>query len=84
LIALDQLGVTTNHRLYGAVSLGNVWQFGVVERAQKQIIQDLNLYRVPADLAELLAVMAGILLGDPGSTSDLPLAETESILVDRT
>jgi hypothetical protein len=64
LIALDQLDISTNHRLYGAVSLGNVWQFGVVERAQKRIIQDLNLYRVPADLTELLAIMAGILLGD--------------------
>lgn len=64
LIALDQLAANTNDRLYGAVSLGNVWQFGVLERQTNQIQQDLNLYRVPTDLNELLSILIGILIED--------------------
>jgi hypothetical protein len=47
--------------LYGAVSIGNVWQFGVLNRQPKQILQDINLYRVPADLEDLLRILIAIL-----------------------
>ncbi len=49
--------------LYGAVSMGNLWQFAVLDTQKNQIIQDTNLYRVPADLLELLQVIVGILEG---------------------
>lgn len=44
---------------YGAVTTGNIWQFATLH--DQQIIQDLNLYRVPGDLAELLSILIGIL-----------------------
>ncbi len=44
-----------------AVSTGNVWQFGILERANKRLIQDFNLYRVPADVEILLRALIGIL-----------------------
>ncbi len=61
LIALDQWTEQTSTHLYGAVSVGNIWQFGILDRAAKQVTQDLNLFRVPTDLHELLQVLLAIL-----------------------
>lgn len=61
LIALDQWLDPGGEALYGAVSIGNVWQFGILERQTKQIIQDLNLFRVPTDLDDLLQVLVAVL-----------------------
>jgi hypothetical protein len=65
LIALDQWSDDPAEMLYAAVSIGNVWQFGALARTSKHISQDLNLYRVPADLRELLQVLLGVLQTNP-------------------
>ena len=44
---------------YGAITTGNIWQFARL--SDRNITQDLNLYRVPADLSDLLSVLVGIL-----------------------
>jgi hypothetical protein len=44
---------------YGAVTTGNIWQFA--QLTEQHIVQDLNLYRVPGDLSELLSILIGIL-----------------------
>ena len=46
------------------MSVGNVWQFGILKRQDKQVIQDINLFRVPADVEALLRVMIAILEGE--------------------
>lgn len=61
LIALDQWMDEDTPVLYGAVSIGNVWQFGRLDRAEKHVQQDLNLYRVPTDLYDLLQILLAIL-----------------------
>ncbi len=61
LIALDQWQEQANSLLYGAVSIGNVWQFGVLNRQTKTVIQDINLFRVPADIKVLLQILVAIL-----------------------
>src|SRR6185436_11796805 len=61
LIALDRGTDAPAPHLYGAVSIGNVWQFGILNRTDQHITQDLNLYRVPADLRELLEILIAIL-----------------------
>lgn len=61
LIALSQVEEQT--LLYGAVTIGNVWQFGKLDRLQKQIAQDINLFKVPDDLDSLVGVIVGILEG---------------------
>jgi hypothetical protein len=63
LIALDQWIEEPDALLYGAVSVGSVWQFGVLQRREKLVIQDLSLFRVPADVEDLLRVMIAILQG---------------------
>lgn len=61
LMALDQWTEEITPTLYGAVSIGNVWQFGKLDRTEKHITQDLQLYRVPTDLYDLLQILLGIL-----------------------
>jgi len=61
LIALDKWTDDVTPHLYGAVSTGEIWRFGILERATKTVIQDLNLFRVPADLEELLRILIAIL-----------------------
>jgi hypothetical protein len=62
LIALDQWTDSEFPLLYGVVSTGTIWQFGCLDREQKEIEQDLNLYRVPADLPELFPSLVAILI----------------------
>ncbi len=57
LIALDQWIESDQPVLQGAISTGNVWQFGQLDRQSRQVTQDLDLYRVPADVEELLRVL---------------------------
>lgn len=61
LIALDQWTTSDEPLLYGAVSTGDIWQFGVLHREQKKVQQDLNLYRLPADINDLFSHLVAIL-----------------------
>ncbi len=61
LIALDQWIDSDQTVLHGAISTGNIWQFGQFDRRSHQVTQDLDLYRVPADLENLLQILIQIL-----------------------
>lgn len=60
LMALEQLTEDPNI-LYGVVSTGNIWQFGRLDRSRKHITQDLNLYRVPTDLEDIVRILVALL-----------------------
>ncbi|MDB9311880.1 hypothetical protein PN462_02110 [Spirulina sp. CS-785/01] len=62
LIALAQWTEYQQSVLYGAVTTGNIWQFGRLYPEQKLIEQGLNLFRVPDDLEPLLRVLVKSLL----------------------
>ncbi|MGB0562685.1 MAG: hypothetical protein ACPGVO_12920 [Spirulinaceae cyanobacterium] len=61
LIALDQWLESEQAVLNGAVSTGNIWQLGQFDRQSRRVTQDLNLYRVPADLEPLLRILIAAL-----------------------
>jgi len=65
LIALDQwekcLSVEQQPQLFGAVSTGTIWQFGILHRQDKLITQQLTLYRVPTDLEPLTRILIAAL-----------------------
>jgi hypothetical protein len=61
LIALSQF--EEQNILYGAVTIGNIWQFGKLDSNKKQITQDINLFKIPGDLDNLVNVIIGILEG---------------------
>ncbi|NEP62973.1 MAG: hypothetical protein F6K31_39690, partial [Symploca sp. SIO2G7] len=62
LIALSY--IEEQNVFYGAVTIGDVWRFGKLERSQQQITQDLNLFKVPDDLDSLVRVLLGVLEED--------------------
>lgn len=47
--------------IYGAVTIGNFWVFGRVDREAKQVAQDVDGYKVPGDVEDLVKVLVGIL-----------------------
>lgn len=57
LIALDQWVESDQPLMQGAISTGNIWQFGQFDRQSRAITQDLDLYRVPADLEDVLRIL---------------------------
>jgi hypothetical protein len=58
LIALTQ--VEEQNILYGAVTMGDAWRFGKIERTEHRITQDITLYRVPDDLEQLTQILIGL------------------------
>lgn len=43
--------------LIGAVTMGDLWRFGRLDRTARWIIEDINSYRVPEDLETLLRIL---------------------------
>jgi hypothetical protein len=62
LIALDGWIESDESILYGAVTTGDIWQFGSYNREEKMISQDLMLYRIPTDIQVLFQILVGILI----------------------
>ena len=63
LIALAQ--VQEADVLYGAITIGDAWRFGLLDTAAKHITQDIALHTVPDDLDQILSILIGILEGQP-------------------
>jgi hypothetical protein len=61
LIAMDQYLPSDNQDLFGAITVGDVWRFGKLERASKCISRDIDSFRVPLDIHELFQILIGIL-----------------------
>lgn len=61
MIALAQ--AEEQQTVYGAVTIGDGWRFGKLDRADRLITQDILLYTVPAQLDLLLEILIGILEG---------------------
>jgi len=60
LIALDKYEEMSDAPLYGAVTMGDIWRFGRLDRQKKEIIRDIHSYSVPEDLAQLFGILLGI------------------------
>jgi hypothetical protein len=61
LIAMDQCDDVKQDLLYGAITVGDLWRFGVLQRQQKAIYKDIDSFRVPLDLEDLFKILLGIL-----------------------
>lgn len=60
-MALDRWIESEQPILTGAVSTGTIWQFGTYDRQSLRVTQDLNVYRVPADVEDLLRILVKLL-----------------------
>lgn len=47
--------------IYGAISIGELWRFGILDRNKKHICKDLHTYRIPEDLKKIFLTILGIL-----------------------
>ncbi len=65
LIALDQWERSPSSQqqpvLIGAVTTGTLWQFARLDRTSKQMIQGINGWRSPEDLATVVQILIGAL-----------------------
>ncbi|MCP4108692.1 MAG: hypothetical protein GY749_24615 [Desulfobacteraceae bacterium] len=61
LIAIDKSEESPSEILYGAVTLGDIWRFGILQREEKLLKKDMNAYIIPSDLERLIAVLLGML-----------------------
>ncbi|MEO1095644.1 MAG: hypothetical protein AAFX01_12165 [Cyanobacteria bacterium J06638_28] len=65
LIALDQWTNVVTPILYGAVTTGDTWKFGLFDRETKEVQKDINTYAVPTDLAHVLSILLGVTMSAP-------------------
>jgi len=68
LIALDQWTDVETPILYGAVSTGQIWQFGTFQRETQHLTEDPTLYRIPEELEPLVQILVGIIREQPTSS----------------
>ncbi|MBI1925029.1 hypothetical protein HYR99_12375 [Candidatus Poribacteria bacterium] len=62
LIALDGYEEDSSAEfLYGAVTIGDIWRFGVLKRKTKVILQDIHTHRIPEDTEQVFSILLGIL-----------------------
>jgi hypothetical protein len=59
-IALSMLDDSPD-TLYGAVTIGNVWIFGVLDVKSRTVFQDIGSYTLPDDLEDLVSILIGTL-----------------------
>jgi len=59
LIAMARYRDEQPERLYGAVTVGDMWRFGMLDG--KRILKDIDSFRIPLDLDALFQVFLGIL-----------------------
>uniref|UniRef100_UPI0040577663 hypothetical protein n=1 Tax=Candidatus Electrothrix sp. TaxID=2170559 RepID=UPI0040577663 len=66
MIAMDMYeeGQIDPTKVYGAITIGEVWRFAVLERKEKLLIKDIHTFRFPEDLTEIFSVVIGILEGN--------------------
>jgi hypothetical protein len=57
MIALSEQRPDTPALLYGAVTTGDLWRFGILDRAQRMILKDLDEYLLPRDLETLFGIL---------------------------
>lgn len=67
LIALDEWVNHTMSILYGAVSTGDIWKFGVFHRDTRQVTEYLTLHPIPQELEFVTRTLMGILQAEPAT-----------------
>ena len=63
LIAPDQWTDSTVPVLYGTVTTGDTWKFGLLHRDTQQVQKDINTFALPNDLSQVPSRLCGVVLG---------------------
>jgi hypothetical protein len=62
MIALDKWTDSNQTEILGAVTTGNIWQFGILHREIQSIEQAINLYRVTEELETVVRILLAALM----------------------
>lgn len=62
MIGLDKWTDSTQAEILGAVTTGNIWQFGLLNRQKQSIEQAINLYRVTEELEIVVRTLLAALM----------------------
>ncbi|NMG17991.1 hypothetical protein [Brasilonema bromeliae] len=62
MIALDRWTDSNQPEILGAVTTGNIWQFGILYRQAQRIEQAINLYRVTEELEVVVRILLAALV----------------------
>jgi len=64
LIALDKYEDNEEIEiLYGAVTLGDLWKFGILDRKNKHIVKNIHSHTIPENTGEVFSILMGIVAG---------------------
>ncbi|RKZ51174.1 MAG: hypothetical protein DRR16_14710 [Candidatus Parabeggiatoa sp. nov. 3] len=64
LIALDKYEENEEiDMLYGAVTLGDLWRFGTLDRKKKPLVKNIHSHTIPEDTGEVFSILRGIITG---------------------
>ncbi len=63
MIALVEAQPLLSKAIYGAVTTGNLWQFGVLDQEAQQVTKGLEEYLLPRDLVTVFNILLGLLGG---------------------
>lgn len=47
--------------MFGAITIGEVWRFGMLNRKTKKLYKDIDAFMIPENLEKLVMVLTGIL-----------------------
>jgi len=61
MIAVSEYLADVPEPIYGAVTTGDLWRFGILTPSESLIRKDVNSFLIPQHLDELATVLAGIL-----------------------
>jgi hypothetical protein len=64
MIALDKWTDSSQTEILGAVTTGNIWQFGILYRQRQHIEQAINLYRVTEELELIMRILLAGLMNE--------------------
>ena len=64
-LAVEMIAMATLEKspdiIYGVVTMGDVWVFGILEQASRIITRDISSYTLPDGLEEIVKILVGIL-----------------------
>ncbi len=61
LISVAEAGFSGEPQIYGAVTIGTLWKFAVLDVAEKMFLEDLRGRDIPEQAADVIAILAGLL-----------------------
>ena len=63
LIALDKYEEEEGGEcLYGAITIGEMWKFSILDRKSKHITKDIHNYTIPDNVEQIFAILMGIIM----------------------